>query len=88
VFTYTNMKLLYQSLRVFATGGSKWWGGQWGKAMFSYIRDELKDSSWGQARSLGDRNLDFSRALSAVINTLSTTYPLFFTHYSHTIVVW
>jgi hypothetical protein len=23
VFTYTNMKLLYQSLRVFATGGSK-----------------------------------------------------------------
>jgi hypothetical protein len=46
IFTYTNMKLLYQSLKAFATGGAKWWAGQWGKAMFSYIRDDLKDAAF------------------------------------------
>lgn len=46
VFTYTNMKLLYQSLKAFATWGVKWWSGQWGKAMFSYIREDLKDAAF------------------------------------------
>lgn len=46
VFTYTNMKLLYQSLKAFANAGSKWGWGGWGKAMFSYIRKDLKDLAW------------------------------------------
>lgn len=46
VFTYTNMKLLYQSLKAFATWWSKWWAGQWWKAMFGYIRDNLPDAAF------------------------------------------
>lgn len=50
VATYTNMKLLYQSLKVFSTGWAKGWSGQWWKWMFAYVRDDLKDTafwSWG-----------------------------------------
>lgn len=46
VFTYTNMKLLYQSLKAFATWGQKWWSWNWWKAMFSFIRDDLKDAAF------------------------------------------
>ena len=46
IFTYTNMKLLYQSLKAFATWGAKWWAGNGWKAMFSYIRDDLKDAAF------------------------------------------
>lgn len=46
VFNYTNMKLLYQSLRAFANNGSKWWGGNGWQAMFSMIRDDLEDTAF------------------------------------------
>ncbi len=46
VFTYTNMKLLYQSLKAFATWGQKGWSGNGWKAMFSFIRDDLKDAAF------------------------------------------
>jgi uncharacterized protein YfaS (alpha-2-macroglobulin family) len=58
IANYTNMKLLYQSLKAFANNGSKWGGGAWGKASFSVIRDDLEDiafrrgaiySTWGKA---------------------------------------
>lgn len=58
VFSYTNMKLLYQSLKAFANNGSKWGGGNGGKASFSIIRDDLEDvafwrgaiyTTWGKA---------------------------------------
>lgn len=43
ISSYTNMKLLYQSLKAFANDGSKGGGWlQWG-TMFHYIRDDLKD---------------------------------------------
>lgn len=40
---FTNMKLLYQSLKAFANNGSKWWGGNGWQGMFSMIRDDLAD---------------------------------------------
>lgn len=62
IINYTNMKLLYQSLKAFATGGAKWWGGQGGKAMFSYIRDDLKDTafwSWAVYTKDGEARISF-----------------------------
>jgi uncharacterized protein YfaS (alpha-2-macroglobulin family) len=46
VSTYTNMKLLYQSLKAFANNGSKWGGGNGGSAMFSAIRNDLEDTAF------------------------------------------
>lgn len=43
VKNYTNLKFLYQSLKAFANNGSKWWGGNGWKGMFSVIRDDLAD---------------------------------------------
>ena len=63
VFTYTNMKLLYQSLRAFANNGNKWGWGDGGKAMFSVIRDDLSDLSfwrWGLYTSGGKLEVSFN----------------------------
>jgi uncharacterized protein YfaS (alpha-2-macroglobulin family) len=46
VYNYTNMKLLYQSLKAFANNGSKWWAWNGGQAMFSMIRDDLLDTAF------------------------------------------
>jgi len=46
VYSFTNMKLLYQSLKAFATWGEKWWWWMWWQAMFGYVRDDLKDTSF------------------------------------------
>lgn len=49
VHTYTNMKLLYQSLKAFATWWSKWGDGWWGKAMIGFVRNDLKDTAFRKA---------------------------------------
>lgn len=58
IANYTNMKLLYQSLRAFANNGSKWWSWLGGQASFSIIRDDFEDiaywkgaiyTTWGKA---------------------------------------
>lgn len=45
VQTYTNMKLLYQSLKVFATDGSKGWSWVGGDTIFTYIREQFLDQA-------------------------------------------
>ncbi len=63
VYNYTNMKLLYQSLRAFANNGSKWWAGNGWQAMFSMIRDDLLDTAfwrgWVQTKD-GKIELEFT----------------------------
>ncbi len=59
---FTNMKLLYQSLKAFANNGSKWWGGNGGQGMFSMIRDDLSDVAfrrWGVIVTWGKTTLTF-----------------------------
>lgn len=63
VFNYTNMKLLYQSLKAFANNGSKWWGWNGWQAMFSMIRDDLEDVAfrrWWELTKDGKLELSFT----------------------------
>lgn len=73
VFSYSNMKLLYQSLKAFATAGSKGWGGDGGKAMFSYIRDDLQDAAF---RSGAIYTKDGKAELSFVLPENVTTWTI------------
>jgi uncharacterized protein YfaS (alpha-2-macroglobulin family) len=63
VFNYTNMKLLYQSLKAFANNGSKWGWWNWWSAMFSMIRDDLADTAfwrWWEMTKDGKLELSFT----------------------------